>query len=100
MPSGAFVSNTSVPIRRVDEGRYAVAVDGIVRYVGTQEECERRVAIMVSSAASPAGSRASSSFLVGILLAGCGRARAPSADRWRGSLRFTATSQGNIRSKS
>jgi len=27
-----------VVIRRLDERRYAVAVDGIVRYVGTQEE--------------------------------------------------------------
>jgi hypothetical protein len=76
MLSGAFVSNTAVPsstnrayslialagehgsipmktqkvevlIRRLDEVRYAVAVDGVVRYVGTQEECERRVAILV-----------------------------------------------------
>ena len=36
-----------VVIRRLDEGRYAVAADGVVRYVGTQEECERRVAILV-----------------------------------------------------
>ena len=36
-----------IVIQRLDEGRYAVAVDGIVRYVGTQEECERRVAILV-----------------------------------------------------
>jgi hypothetical protein len=36
-----------VLIRRLDEVRYAVAVDGVVRYVGTQEECERRVAILV-----------------------------------------------------
>ena len=35
-----------VVIRQLDEGRYAVSVDGIVRYVGTQEECERRVAIL------------------------------------------------------
>ncbi len=36
-----------VVVRRLDEERYAVAVDGVVRYVGTQEECERRVAILV-----------------------------------------------------
>ena len=36
-----------IVIQRLDEGRYAVAVDGIVRHVGTQEECERRVAILV-----------------------------------------------------
>jgi hypothetical protein len=32
-----------VVIQRLDEWRYAVAVDGLVRYVGSQEECERRV---------------------------------------------------------
>jgi hypothetical protein len=36
-----------VVIQQLDEVRYAVAVDGLVRYVGTQEECERRVAILV-----------------------------------------------------
>jgi hypothetical protein len=36
-----------IVIQRLDEGHYAVAVDGIVRYVGTQEECERRAAILV-----------------------------------------------------
>ena len=36
-----------VVIQRLDEGRYAIAVDGLVRYVGSQEECERRVAILV-----------------------------------------------------
>ncbi len=35
-----------VVIRRLDEGRCAVSVDGVVHYVGTQEECERRVAIL------------------------------------------------------
>jgi hypothetical protein len=35
-----------VVIQRLDEWRYALAVDGVVRYVGTQEECERRVAIL------------------------------------------------------
>jgi hypothetical protein len=35
-----------VVIQRLDERRYALAVDGVVRYVGTQEECERRVAIL------------------------------------------------------
>ena len=36
-----------VVIQRLDEWRYAVAVDGVVRYVGSQEECERRAAILV-----------------------------------------------------
>ena len=35
-----------VLIQRLDEFRYAVAVDGVVRYVGTQEECQRRIAIL------------------------------------------------------
>lgn len=36
-----------VVIRRLDERRYALAVDGIVRYVGTEEECQRRLAMLV-----------------------------------------------------
>jgi hypothetical protein len=36
-----------VVIQRLDERRFAVAVDGIVRYVGSRDECERRVAIML-----------------------------------------------------
>jgi hypothetical protein len=36
-----------VAIQRLDEGRFAVAVDGLVRYVGSQAECERRAAILV-----------------------------------------------------
>ena len=35
-----------VEILRLDENRYAVTIDGIVRYVGTVEECERRAAIL------------------------------------------------------
>jgi hypothetical protein len=35
-----------IVIQRLDEGRFALAVDGVVRYVGSQEECERRVVIM------------------------------------------------------
>ena len=31
-----------VEILRLDENRYAVTIDGIVRFVGTLEECERR----------------------------------------------------------
>ena len=36
-----------VVIERLDEWRYAVAVDGLVRYVGSQVECERRATIQV-----------------------------------------------------
>ena len=35
-----------VEILRLDGNRYAVTIDGIVRYVGTLEECERRAAIL------------------------------------------------------
>ena len=37
----------AIVIERLDEWGYAVTVDGIVRYVGTQEECEQRVAMLV-----------------------------------------------------
>ena len=36
-----------VVIQRLDEWRFAVAVDGLVRYIGSQVECERRAAIFV-----------------------------------------------------
>jgi hypothetical protein len=35
-----------IAIQRLDERRYALAVDGVVRYVGTEEECQRRVAML------------------------------------------------------
>jgi hypothetical protein len=38
--------NGAILIERLDERRYAVTVDGIVRYVGTQEECQQRVAVL------------------------------------------------------
>jgi len=34
-------------VRRLDEWRFAVVVDGVVRYVGSRVECERRAAILV-----------------------------------------------------
>jgi hypothetical protein len=36
----------SVAIWRLDEHRFAVGVDNVVRYVGSQEECQRRAAIL------------------------------------------------------
>ena len=36
-----------IVVQRLDERRYAVTVDGIVRYVGTQEECQNRLAMLV-----------------------------------------------------
>jgi hypothetical protein len=38
-----------IVIQRLDERRYALAVDGIVRYVGTEEECQRRLAMLASN---------------------------------------------------
>jgi hypothetical protein len=38
-----------VVIQRLDEWRYALAVDGIVRYVGTEEECQRRLSMLVAN---------------------------------------------------
>lgn len=36
-----------VAILRLDETRYAVAVDNVVHYVGSQEECRRRADILL-----------------------------------------------------
>ena len=36
-----------IVIQRLDETRFAVAVDGLVRYVGSQAECQRRAAILL-----------------------------------------------------
>ena len=38
--------NHDIVIRCLDERRYALAVDGIVRYVGSEEECQRRLAML------------------------------------------------------
>ena len=38
---------SNIAIQRLDERRYALVVDGIVRYVGTEEECQRRLAMLV-----------------------------------------------------
>ena len=35
-----------IVIQRLDERRYAVTVGGIVRFVGTQEECQQQVAVL------------------------------------------------------
>ena len=36
-----------VMIQRLDERRYALAVNGVVRYVGPEEECRRRLTMLV-----------------------------------------------------
>lgn len=33
-------------VRRLDENRYALTVDQVIRFVGSQEECERRAKIL------------------------------------------------------
>jgi len=54
---------SDIVIQRLDEGRYGVAVDGIIRYVGSQAECERRVAIL-----APKSDRAAQDKALGRLL--------------------------------
>ena len=34
-------------VQQLDQMRFAVTVDGIVRYVGSQPECDQRAAIFV-----------------------------------------------------
>jgi hypothetical protein len=36
----------NIVVRPLDERRYALDVDGIVRFVGSEEECQRRFAIL------------------------------------------------------
>jgi len=38
---------TDIEFRRLDETRFAMVVDGLVRHVGTLEECQRRVEILL-----------------------------------------------------
>ena len=38
---------TGVEVRRLDENRYAVMFDGVARFVGSLDECERRAAILL-----------------------------------------------------
>ena len=46
-PFAMKIHHGDVLIQRLDEGRYAVAVGGVVHYVGSREECERRAAILL-----------------------------------------------------
>jgi len=39
------MSNTVVDVQQLEENRYAVLVGGIVKYVGSLEECWRRALI-------------------------------------------------------
>jgi hypothetical protein len=40
-------TSKGIAIWRLDDNRYAVAVDHVVRYVGSQEECQRRAEILL-----------------------------------------------------
>ena len=40
-------SKEGVAVRRLDEDRYAMSVDKVIRYVGSQEECKRRAEILL-----------------------------------------------------
>jgi hypothetical protein len=41
--------NRDIIVQRLDERRYALTIDGIVRYVGPEEECQRRLAMLVAN---------------------------------------------------
>ena len=36
-----------VAVRQLDENRYAVSLDQVIRYVGSQAECDRRAEILL-----------------------------------------------------
>jgi len=36
-----------VAVRRLDENRYAISLDQVIRYVGSQADCERRAEILL-----------------------------------------------------
>jgi hypothetical protein len=36
-----------VAVRQLDENRYAISLDQVIRYVGSQAECDRRAEILL-----------------------------------------------------
>jgi len=36
-----------VAVRRLDENRYAISLDRVIRYAGSQAECDRRAEILL-----------------------------------------------------
>jgi hypothetical protein len=40
-------TGSEIAVSRLDDNRYALSVDGIVRYAGSREECERRFEILM-----------------------------------------------------
>jgi len=41
-------AGADIAVQRLDDNRYVLTVDGIVRYVGTRKECERRSPILTA----------------------------------------------------
>jgi len=56
----AMKARTGIEIQRLDDNRFAVVIDGLVRYVGTLEECQRRAALL-----SPQSDRAAQDRALG-----------------------------------
>ncbi len=50
--------NSNIEIQRLDEHRFAVVVDGLIRYVGALAECGRRAAILLTPSDRDAQDRA------------------------------------------
>jgi hypothetical protein len=44
---GMKARKEGIAIWRLDEKRYAISVDQVIRYVGSQEECQRRAEILL-----------------------------------------------------
>ena len=36
-----------IAVRQLDENRYAISLDQVIRYVGSQAECDRRAEILL-----------------------------------------------------
>jgi hypothetical protein len=41
------IRKEGVAVRRLDENRYAISLDRVIRYVGSQAECDRRAEILL-----------------------------------------------------
>jgi hypothetical protein len=41
------IRKEGVAVRRLDENRYAISLDQVIRYVGSQAECDRRAEILL-----------------------------------------------------
>ena len=41
------IRKEDIAVRRLDENRYAISLDRVIRYVGSQAECDRRAEILL-----------------------------------------------------